>query len=162
MTKFYDSSDVSHFPPGVTHAAFYRDGRFAVPAGTLPGVERRWITVLGGADAARTTGICDFERGNAAYIGTNLRDWAAERHAMGKRARVYCNRADAARALAEVRGLPAIWWIATLDGREWTAAELVADLRANWHADIALGDMWGNQFTDRQNLYDVSNLFGVW
>ena len=77
-----------------------------------------------------------------------LRTWAQGRKRMDCLARVYCNRSSAEEALGQVAGMGNVrWWISTLDNNpHWTAEELAADLRDNWHADIAAADLWGVQY----------------
>ena len=56
------------------------------------------------------------------------------------------------------------WWISTLDNNpHWTAEELAADLRDNWHADIAAADLWGVQYSGGMTAeFDTSLLLGSW
>ena len=69
--------------PAGKDAALYADGRYKVtPQQAKRFGQVRWITVLGGADAAAGAGVLDFELGNAAYEGNALRDWAQARQAM--------------------------------------------------------------------------------
>jgi len=163
MIRFYDSA-ARLFPDNAGHVALYYDGEFAVPPGTpLPWRWRRWITVLGGAAAAPYCGIADYEPGNPVFAPGRLAQWADERRSLGKRRRVYCDRANAGAALRQLDGLPALWWIATLDNHEWTPAQLAADLRDNWQAPIREIDLWGNQFAGGPRAdFDTSNLFGDW
>ena len=160
MIKFFDSTDPGHITRG-DYAALYIDGRFAAtPAEAERFPHHRWITVLGDPDA----GCGDYEPGNALYDDpAELRAWAADRHAAGKRVRVYCDRADAAEAARRVAGIPHLWWISTLDGKRWTAAGLAADLAAHWDIVIAERDLWANQYQGGVDATeDVSDLFGTW
>lgn len=80
-------------------------------------------------------------------------------------ARVYCNRSSAEEALGQVAGMGNVrFWISTLDNNpHWTAEELAADLRDNWHADIAAADLWGVQYAGGMTAaFDTSALFGTW
>ncbi|MGD0376880.1 MAG: hypothetical protein ABSB01_20135 [Streptosporangiaceae bacterium] len=162
MIKFYDSAS-RKFPQGATHVALYYDGLYAAPMDE-PFPYRRWITIEGGAATARYAGIADFEHLNPVYDDSGrLRDWTAERKAIGKRARIYCNRSDAHLALEQTSGLPRLFWIATLDNHQWTPAELIADLKNNFGADISESELWANQYAGGTNAdYDTSNLFGDW
>lgn len=162
MIKFYDSA-ARTFPPGATHVALYRDGKYAAPPDE-PYPYIRWITIEGGAQVARTAGIADFEQLNPVYDDPGqLRAWAAERKALGKRARIYCNRSNAQLAIEQTAGLPRLFWIATLDNHQWTPAALVADLKNNFGADITEAELWANQYAGGIDAeYDTSNLFGVW
>jgi hypothetical protein len=158
---FYDSARWGLIPHGA-RAMLYYDGRFAAtPADAERFGPVRWITVLGGASSALHTGAIDYEIGNLAYDGSQLRDWAAARKAMNCRARVYCSRSDAAKAWDQVHDLAnCVMWIATLDNRRWPAAQLAADLQQNWHADIPVDRLWGNQFAGGMTAaYDTSQLY---
>lgn len=160
MIKFFDSVTPGNITAG-DYAALYLDGEFAA---TKAEAERfshvRWITVLGDPDA----GCGDFEPGNPLYDdGHELRAWAADRHAARKRVRVYCDRADAAEAARRVAGIPHEWWISTLDGKRWTAAELAADLAERWGVKIDPGRIWANQYQGGETApEDVSDLYGTW
>ena len=162
MPDFYDSAS-QRFPAGAEYVALYGDGDFKAP----PSVARRFphvrrITVLG--DYA-TCGIADWEAGNAVFKTGVLRTWAQGRKRMDCLARVYADRANSAEALEQVAGMVNVrWWISTLDNNpHWTAEELAADLRDNWHADIAAADLWGVQFAGGMTAaFDTSALFGTW
>ena len=162
MTDFFDSAS-QQFPSGAEYVALYGDGEFKAPqsvARRFPHV--RYITVLG--DYA-TCGIADWEAGNATFKSGVLRAWAEGRRRMNCLARVYCDRSNAQEALEQVAGLANVrWWISTLDNNpHWTAEELAADLRDNWHADIAAADLWGVQFAGGMTAaFDTSSLFGAW
>ena len=157
---FYDSA-YRKFPKGAEYVCEYRDGDYATTTIHYP--YTRWITVMGGAEVAATAGIADYEPDNWVYSRPGaLRAWAAHRKVMGKRARVYCDRANARQAAEQVAGLPVLWWIATLDERVWTAAELAADLKANWGAGIAEDTIWANQYADVGGDFDVSRLYLPW
>jgi hypothetical protein len=147
VTDFYDSARWGLIPKGAD-AAVYFDGRYAVTPEEATRFSRtRWITVLGGAPAAAHAGACDYEPGNASFeIAGRLREWAAERKEMGCLARVYAGRSNLAAALDAVGDLEnVIYWVATLDGKPWTAAELTADLLA---LDIAIAEnrLWAVQY----------------
>ena len=160
MIKFFDSATEGNITRG-GYAALYKDGEFAAPPADARAFEHvRWITVLGDPDA----GCGDYEPGNRLYDDpAELRAWAADRHAAGKRVRVYCDRADAAEAARRVAGIPHLWWISTLDGRRWTAAELAADLAEHWGVVIAEKDLWANQYQGGETApEDVSDLYGTW
>ena len=147
MTQFYDSAS-QRFPAGAEYVCLYGDGDYAAPvsvARRYPHV--RYITVLG--DYA-TCGCADYEAGNAVFSRPGmLRAWVQGRQRMGCLARVYADRSNTAEALDLVGGYPNLrWWISTLDDNpHWTAEELAADLRDNWHADIAAADLWGVQYS---------------
>lgn len=56
------------------------------------------------------------------------------------------------------------WWIATLDGRPWTAAELSQDLSAHWDALLPPDRIWAVQYDQQPQLgpsarVDVSRVF---
>lgn len=147
---FYDAVTPGNIPQGA-HACLYYDGEFAATAGQAKRFAAvRWITVLGGAAAAAHTGILDWEKGNADFTGTELRDWAAQRKAMNCKARVYVDRANFAAASKDVEGLDNVWWwIATLDGDK---------LSATW-----TGRLWAVQYAGGMTAkVDTSVLYGAW
>lgn len=149
--EFYDAAESANIPSGA-HAALAADGIYAPMARQQAHrfAAVRWITVLGGADAAAYAGILDYETGNEAYTPERLRAWAQQRRAMNCRARVYCNRSDFPAAQKAVEGLNNIeWWIATLDGDK---------LSPSWTPG-----MWGVQFDGGVTArYDISVLYGDW
>ena len=58
---FYDAAHYENIPSGA-HACVYSDGLYACPPEqTVRFKATRWITVLGGADAAKYAGILDYE-----------------------------------------------------------------------------------------------------
>lgn len=163
MTEFYDSARFGLIPAG-SDAMLYADGRYQATTEDARRFNRvRWITVLGGAAAAARTGAIDYERGNLAYEGSQLRDWATARQAMGCRARVYCNRSDLPRAMSAVAGLPKVcWWLATLDGNLRSAAELAADI-LELGITLAEEKLWACQYAGGMTAeYDTSVLYGEW
>jgi hypothetical protein len=160
MIKFFDSASGA-IEPG-RRAALYIDGSFrASEIEKLAHPHHRWITVLGDPQAS----CADYEPGNALYEPGVLRAWATARRALGEHdvVRVYCDRADAAKAAAEVAGIPHLWWISTLDGKRWTASELASDLTADFGVDINPAHIWANQYQGGPHAAeDVSDLFGEW
>lgn len=164
MTTFYDSARWGLIPAG-SDAALYWDGRYAPPASALSrfGKVRR-ITVLGGAPAAANAGCADFELGNAVFEGDALRQWALARKAMNCKARVYSSRADLQKALNLVGDLPNIvHWVATLDGKPWTAADLLADIDEANHVVIPAPRLWAVQYAGGPSApFDTSLLYGTW
>jgi hypothetical protein len=167
MTTFYDAAEWRNIPAHA-NACVYADGAYSAVPDRPEVLSRfaavRWITVLGGSDAARYAGCCDYEQGNAAFGGTKLRDWAEQRKAMGCRARVYSDRANLSAAHAHVGDLPnVLYWVATLDNQPWTAASLAADIHRNYGVTIPASLIWANQNKGGQNaLYDQSTLFARW
>jgi hypothetical protein len=165
MRLFYDAVTPAAIPARAD-ACLYVDGLYAATAQQAARFAAvRWITVIGGAAIARRSGCADYEPGNPVYSTPGaLRAWAAERHAMGCRARPYFDRADAARAWEQVHDLPNVFpWVATLSGTRQTAEELAADLADNWGAPIPADRLWGNQFQGGIRApYDVSILLGTW
>ena len=161
VREFEDAVSTGNIPAG-KYAALYLDGDFAATeadAARYP--HHRWITVLG--DPAASCG--DYEPGNPLYDEPGrLRKWADGRQAIhGEHVRVYCDRANAAVAALAVAGIPHEWWISTLDGKRWTAAELAADLAANWHVVIDPAHIWANQYQGGIHAAtDTSDLFGTW
>jgi hypothetical protein len=163
MTVFYDSARWGLIPEK-SRALLYMDGRYAAtPADARRFSAVRWITVLGGTAAARSAGAIDFEAGNEAFTGEQLREFVIERQAMNCRARVYCDRANLAAAYARVHDLPNVcYWISTLDGKKWTAAELAANLPA-YGVKLAEPQLWAVQYEGGPTAaYDTSLLLGAW
>ena len=148
---FYDSTKPSLMPAG-SHALVYLDGRFAV-APSDPALKRfaafRWITVLGNWEGA---GAVDYEAGNQVYSTPGaLRTYVQGRASRQLRARVYHDRSDTSRVLAELFGLEGRYehWVATLDGNKLSAS--------------FLPDMWGVQYAGGVSAnYDTSILYGEW
>lgn len=162
VIQFYDSVNVASIPPGAEYAALYCDGEYRPPPAAVRRFpHRRWITVTGDYPHA---GIADFEPGNQVYEDPQgLRRWCARRLALGYSTPiVYADRADAQLAAGRLRGLGFYWWIPTLDGRDWTAAELAADLALNWGVTVPAGVIWANQNDSQPGLWDRSTLFGIW
>jgi hypothetical protein len=159
-TEFFDSAP-RVFPPGARYAALYADGDFKQPH--PPGIPNvRWITVDGGAAAAAYAGIIDFERGNPAYLGAALGDYAGARIRAGHKARVYCNRSDVHPAFAQVDHMDVWWWIATLDNSpHWTPKLIVASVRAMTGITLPVDRIWGVQW-GTNSRYDTSYLFAEW
>lgn len=184
MTEFGDSAEWRNIPADLA-AVLPIDGNFAAPPAAAARFPRvRWYTVTGDY---RHAGAIDWELGNPCFNAGSLRRFVRGRRAMGVRARVYVDRADAREALDALGpGLLSyaalLWWIPTLDGKRWTADELAGDLAANWDAPIPAGQLWANQYVTmtpagpvtempRQarirearagGAYDVSTLFERW
>jgi|SRR5579859_910634 len=147
MATFYDAIKYWLIPDNA-RAVLYHDGAYACPpreASRLAAV--RWITVTGDY---LNCGIADYEPGNQVYeVPGALRQYVAGRLGMRKRARVYCDRDNMARAAADLDGLPFEWWIATLDGNR-----LAPDYAPN---------LWAVQFEGGPNgHFDRSVLYGQW
>ena len=114
--KFFDSASGA-IEPG-RRAALYIDGHFrASEAEKLEHPRHRMITVLGDPQAS----CADYEPGNALYEPGVLRAWATARRALGGHdvVRVYCDRADAAKAAAEVKGIPHLLDVWEGFGHDW-------------------------------------------
>jgi hypothetical protein len=165
MSIFYDSARWGLIPSGAD-ALLYIDGRYAPPASELKRFGRtRRITVLGGTNAAAHAGAIDFEEGNAAYeVHGRLRDWALARQAMNCRARVYSNRSDLPKAHALVGDLKnVVYWVATLDNKRWTAAEILADILLAERLRLDPAKIWAVQYAGGMTAkYDTSILLGTW
>jgi hypothetical protein len=164
VTEFFDSARWGLIPAGAD-AALYVDGRYTVPAADWSRFGKtRGITVIGGAAVAAKAGCADFEEGNALYTGDALREWALARKAMACRARVYCARKDLQRALNLVGDLVnVVFWVATLDGRPWTAPDLLADIDEVNHVVLPAGRLWAIQWQGGPSApYDLSTLVGTW
>jgi hypothetical protein len=166
MIQFADSTTVSDIPPTFTHAALYHDGKFAASrADAARFTHVRWITI--GTDYEHC-GIVDYEPTNPVYEERKLAEYVRGRAEMGKIARVYCDRADVGRALADLAGcalpVPRLWWIATLDDERWTANLLAANIRQQFGSVIGAHLIWANQYQKAKpgQHYDVSRLFKDW
>ena len=167
MTLFYDAANPDNIPAGA-RACVYADGEFkATPVQVKRLGPTRYITVEGGAQAAKGAGCADAESGNPVYDPALLREWAVERGAMGCRARVYSNRSDFKRVWDATHDLKnACYWVATgeLDnGKQWTAAALAANL-AQWGVPgLNPARLWAVQFTlNPHGGVDEDWLLGVW
>jgi len=159
VIEFYDAADYKNIPSGA-HACVYADGEFyCPPAQTVRFRATRWITVLGGTDAAKYAGALDWEKGNRAFTGSELRDWAEGRKAMGCLARVYVDLANLPAAHKDVEGLPNVrYWIASW-GPKKTAAQLAAETGGLIRPD----QIWAQQFQgDATGGVDLSILFLTW
>ena len=159
-TEFYDAAGWENIPRRA-RACVYADGLFTAPV--KGAYERfsavRWITVLGGTDAAEYAGCLDWEKGNAAFTGSELRDWAAGRKAMNCLARIYVDLANIEQAHRDVDGLDNVrWWIASW-GEKRTAAELAAAAGGLIKAET----IWAQQYQgDTTGGVDLSVLLGTW
>lgn len=170
-TQFYDSWNANLIPAEATHAALYGDGDYESLSKEAAHrfKFKRWITVVGGSESC-DMGLTDYEPGNWVYgVRGALRAWAVARHEKWKNwPIVYCDRADAAQANAELNGLGVRWWIATLDNDpSWTPEKLSANMASGDNGTVAPAHIpanviWANQWTDHGNDYDQSNLFGDW
>jgi hypothetical protein len=163
------ASNLAHLPDRASVLA-YSDGRFAATRAQVARFHRvRWITVTGNF---ATSGAADWLPDNT----FNLEKYVAGRVGMGVRARVYVARAFARQAM-QVLGYPhrgqlwdnprVLWWIPTLDGKEWSPAALAASCAA-FDAPIPADKIWGNQWTQVPRLHDPaayadqSSLFLPW
>jgi hypothetical protein len=174
MSKFYDAIDVRHYPHGQP-AAFYGDGRFAATGSDIASVgapEYRLITVTGNG---RLCSIIDGRPDNN-INDTAVRGFVRERRAMHAAAIIYTPRSfvvEYQRALFDLGrgdldsygGL--FWWIATLDGHDWTAQELAQDISDHWDAMVPADRIWAVQNNQLPEigpgaLADESTLFLPW
>jgi hypothetical protein len=163
VTDFYDSARWGLIPAGA-RALLYWDGRYkATPADAKRFSAVRWITIAGGASSAAHTGAIDFEQGNLAFEGGQLRAWAAARRAMGCRARVYTDLSNLPAAHKQVSDLKnVVWWLSTLDGSPANAAEMVTAARER-DVDLTPSQIWAVQFKGGPSApYDESVLLGTW
>ena len=170
--EFYDAADWRNLPHG-RPCAVYGDGLFAVTGTELASIgapEHRVITVTGNG---RIASILDGRPDNNLNDPT-VRAFVRERVVTNQDAILYTPRAfvrgyqralfDTGTSLRLYDYPKLYWWLATLDGRAWTAAELSADLAANWDALLPETRMWAVQYDQQPQLgpgakVDVSRLF---
>jgi hypothetical protein len=153
MMEFYDAVTPANIPgsdkePPVTSACLYYDGAYAArPVEARWFRQVRWITVLGDYEHC---GIADWERGNAVFSQPGkIEDWVNGRLAMGKRARVNCNRSSLPVLQGRLAGLDWLLWLSTLDG---------TIVRAD-----AYPNLWAVQFAGGPTApFDTSILYGEW
>lgn len=174
MSKFYDAADVRNYPHGQP-ACFYGDGRNAVTASDIVAIgppEHRLITTQANP---RRCSILD-GRPDFALTPAQVRGFVRGRKGRNQDAILYSDREmvveyqrilldDDHGDLASYERL--YWWIATLDGIDWTPRDLAADLAANYHATLDPGRIWGNQNNQLPELgagalVDQSELFLAW
>jgi hypothetical protein len=164
LTDFYDSARPGLIPAGA-RACLYSDGLYTpTPAQVKRLGPVRWITVLGGAAAAAHAGCADFELGNAVFsVPGRLREWAAARQAMKCRARPYFSFSNAKAVHDQLAGLDnVLYWVATLDGKRLTPAQVVARL-AEYGVVVGEEKLWAHQFQGGPTApYDVSELYAAW
>jgi hypothetical protein len=166
MIQFYDSL-AREFPEGAEYVALYWDDADAAPHEISAAPHQHWITRAGGPASVAVL-MADYEPTLQIYeTPGKLRTWAERRIATHRRAVVYSDRADLHRAHAELGPMLSahpslLWWIATLDDKEWTAEELCIDIAQNWQTSIPVPKIWANQFRTTGNRFDTSNLFGSW
>lgn len=167
MTTFYDAATWTNIPAGAD-ACLYVDGDYEVPAAAYKRFARtRGITVLGGAAAAAKAGCCDYELYNASFDDPGrLLEWTQARQAMNCRSRVYCDRANAARAFGQVGHVRGVcWWISTLEldnGKDWTAQALAASV-GTYGVTLPLESLWAVQFAGGTTAkVDTNLLLGTW
>lgn len=168
MTDFYDAATWQNIPHG-SSAALYADGDFAVSGGDQAslGLARvRHITVTGNG---RIASIIDGRPDNA-LSPAQVRGFVRERRGVSQHAIIYTPRSWAAEYLAilydgghgrlgEYEHL--LWWISTLDGKPWTAAELASELAGNWDALIPQDRIWACQNAPGAKV-DGSVLYQSW
>lgn len=174
MTKFYDAADFVNLPHNKP-ACFYADGIYRATIADINQIDPplfRWITVTGNG---RIASIIDGRPDNP-LTPAQVRGFVRERKGANQDAIIYCPRAWVAEYLQVlvddnhgdlVDYERLFWWIATLDGHDWTPAELAADIAANYHAQIREDRIWANQNNQIPALgadakADESQLFLGW
>lgn len=165
---FYDAATWQHLR-GVSAAALYADGEFAVSAAdqaSLGLARARHITVTGNG---RIASIIDGRPDNP-LSPAQVRGFVRERRALSQHAIIYTPRSWAAEYLAWLADdghgqLGAyehlLWWISTLDNVAWTAQGLAAELAQNWDAPIPESRIWACQNVPG-TARDGSVLYGTW
>ena len=174
---FYDSC-AKVYPPTAHSIIVYADGGGG-PASCIgyPQDRDRYrihrITREGGAHSAGNL-ILDYEWTLAAYaIQGAAREWAETRAAHGERFITYVPRALLHHLLVELG--PVLFqheqhrfFIPTLDGKQWTPAELAGNILRGWSVDIPAGKLWANQWSSGgprgsgRLEWDESSLFLDW
>jgi hypothetical protein len=171
---FYDSINPRDYPRG-QRACFYADGLYRVTGADIAAVnppDYRLITVTGNG---RTCSIVDGRPDNN-ISPAHVRAFVRERRGNSQDAIIYCPRSWVIEYqqvlfdfhhgdLLSYEGL--FWWIATLDGKPWTAAELSADLAENFDAELHPDRIWAVQWNQLPELgpnakVDQSALFLPW
>lgn len=159
---FFDSETPGEIVENARAALYFDGGPGEATAEDAKRFSRvRWITRTGDY---RNCGIIDFEPGcPITYQPPVLVRYVLGRKAMGVRARVYCDRADASRAWDTLKaaGLQdyVIWWIATLDGTQGRTPEsIAAELTDTWRAPVPAASIWGHQWFGGATV-DESDLF---
>lgn len=175
---FYDSC-AKVYPPTAHSIAVYVDAGSG-PADCIgyPPDRARYriigITREGGAAAAARAQIVDYEWTLQAFENPGrTRDFAETRAAHGERFITYCPRALLSHLRAELGGC--LWssplhrlWIPTLDGKQWTPAELADNIARGWHVIVRPEQLWGNQWSQggprgsHEIEWDESSLFDAW
>lgn len=120
---------------------------------------RRWITFTGMPHCS----IADFEPGTEVFHDPpQLRRWARARETEDRGLTiVYSDLSNAGTAqLVLGRHVPYVWWLATLDGIQRTAAELSQEL-LRFGVKVAPEAIWANQWQEGDG-YDTSLGFGSW
>jgi hypothetical protein len=172
-TRVYDAFNWRNLPRG-RYLCVYGDGApESVPTvadiGHLAPTDHRVITVTGNY---RIASIIDGRPDNNLSDAVT-RGFVRGRKAQGMSAIIYAPRAFVAenqRALSDSGAARLLeyerlwWWIPTLDGRQWTPAELSQDLAAHWGALVEPDRIWANQNDQLPHLgpgatVDVSTLF---
>jgi hypothetical protein len=144
---FYDSVAPAKIPIG-TSACLYYDGDYAATQDDASRFQRvRWITVEGDYEHC---GIADYEAGNEVFSEEGeLEVWVKGRIAMGKRARVYCDRDNLPEVRELLGDLDYLVWVSTLDGDPLTAS---------WTEGL-----WAVQYRGGASAeFDTSVLYGEW
>lgn len=160
MTDFYDSVSPEKIPAGA-YACLYADGDYAAPASAasrFAGVQ--WITVTG---ETATAGLADYEPGNPVY-GTSgrLLEWSETRIAAKYVPVVYCDRSNLPGAISALGSVAdeVWWWVPTLDNRQWTQAELIANIAL---PQVNSRSLWACQYAGGTTAaYDASILYTSW
>ena len=114
---------------------------------------------------AAYAGIADYEDGDAAKsVPGALREWAAERREMNCLARGYADRSDLPEMHRLIGDLPNVrYWVSTLDDKQWTVEELVADILAVEGLKLDPALIWGIQIEGGPTApFDRSLLTAAW
>lgn len=162
MIEFYDAAEWRNIPARA-NAAVYADGLFVAPAAQAYArfAKVRWITVRGGRLAAKYAGILDWEKFNAGFPDpAAMVDWADERRAMDKLARVYSDVSNLPGVHSAVGHLPNVrYWVALYGHGPLTADQLSEAVGGQVPPNL----LWGHQYEgDATGGVDRDVLLSQW
>lgn len=137
----------------------YVDGSYKWDARQIRRFPRHWnITTTGDVSHARTARCIDVERFDASPA--DVPEYAAARAKFNDRTVVYCDRSTVPAVVSsDPTSFELLWFIATLDGRNWNPATLAADIAANEGVQLDPRKIRAIQYLPGES-FDTSLLFG--